>query len=150
MKEFFISIGSNIDPQNNVPRCIELLKLVFPGTRFSTVYETEPVGPSGKNKFWNLCAAIPASLPAADLQKKLRDIEEKLGRIRDPKNKFAARVIDADILPQPGYTEQAFIMIPLAEIAPGEKDPASGKTFRELAEKLRGQAASFKIAGDRP
>lgn len=146
MKLIYLSIGSNIQPEKNVPAAIELLKKAFPVTKISSIYETDPVGPTGKDKFWNLVLAIRSGDPAEILIKKLRGIEEELGRARS-ENKYAPRTIDIDVLPQAGYQQQAFIMVPLAEIAPEEKDAESGKSFGELAKKLdlKGQGRVLRI-----
>lgn len=131
MKRFLLSIGSNIAPQKNIPKCIELLKSQFRLIALSSIYETAPVGSEGP-RFWNLTAMIETPLDQENLLQTLKTIEKRLGRKRDPKNKFAPRTLDIDLLPQAGYLEQEFILIPLAEMAPNERDPESGKTFKEL------------------
>ncbi len=146
MNRYFLSIGSNIQPALHVPRCLKFLSEKFRVVKTSSVYETEPVGPVGKNKFWNLAVEIESELSHAELLHALRAIEESLGRKRDPKNKYAPRTIDLDILPQPDYQSAAFIMIPLAEIAPDVRDAETGDTFEQLAEKLKeGGRAAHKI-----
>jgi len=144
VKKYYLSIGSNIEPEKNIPACLTLLKTRYPSILFSQVYETDPIGPAGTAKFWNLAAVIATDDNAEGLREKLREIESQLGRVRSPHNRFLARVIDIDILPQPSYETQAFIMIPLAEIAPGAQDETTGKTFAELAEGLRSSASGFK------
>lgn len=143
-KIYYLSIGSNIQPEVNIPICLRLLRDSYPSVLFSQVYETDPVGPAGTAKFWNLAAAIKTSDDTAHLRIQLREIESKLGRVRSPDNRFLPRVIDIDILPQPEFTSHAFIMIPLSELAPSERDQATGKTFAELAEELRGTTSGFK------
>ena len=143
MNTFYLSIGSNLDPQKNIPAALDLLRKKFPKITFSAIYETDPVGPAGDQKFWNLAAKIETKLIRQRLFVELRRLEEKLGR-RRTSNKFAPRPIDLDILPQPEYQKQAFIVIPLAEIAPDEKDPATGKTFGELGREIKKWAKDFK------
>ena len=133
-KTFFISAGSNVEPQKNVPACLEILKKKFRVKAVSSIYETEPVSMTSDSKFWNLALAIESDLNPAELKKELRAIETSLGRVRDPKNKFAPRTIDLDLLPQPDYQKLSFVIVPLAEIAPREVDLESGKTFAELAQ----------------
>ncbi len=140
----FLSLGSNLSPEKFIPACIETLKQKFRVLKVSSVYETDPVGPTGKEKFWNLAVEIEPAADPAVLLKELRAVEESLGRKRDPFNKFAPRTIDIDILPQQDYQNQALIMIPLAEIAPEEKDRETGKSFRELAEKFREEKKSYR------
>lgn len=142
--KYYLSIGSNISPEKNIPLCLTLLKTRYPSICFSQVYETDPVGPAGSDKFWNLAASVVTSETQNALRENLRGIESQLGRVRSANNRFLPRVIDIDILPQPDYTAQAFIMIPLAEIDPLQREESTGKTFGELAESLRGSALNFK------
>ena len=144
MRNIYLSLGSNINPQKNVPACVQGLKDHFTVKKISSLYETDPVGPAGKNKFWNAIIQIESSLSSKALTEKLRTIESGLGRNRRTQNKFAPRTIDIDVLPQPEYQNQAFIMIPLAEISSGEKDPETGKTFSELAEQLKKSDFNFR------
>lgn len=133
---FFISIGSNIEPETYIPKCLRLLQKQFPGILFSSIYETAPVGTSHQKKFWNLAASFSSSTAENKIREGLKQIENLLGRTRDPQDKFAPRTIDIDLLPQKQYDRFAFIMIPLAEIAPDITDPGTGKTFRQLAEAI--------------
>ena len=143
MNTFYLSIGSNVEPEKYIPAGIAALKKRFPQIKISTVYETDPVGPAGPHKFWNLAAQIKTDLNREEIFGALREIETALGRTRS-QNKFAPRTLDLDLLPQAEYQEQAFIMIPLAEIAAEEKDAETGKTFGEIGNLLRKQAAEFK------
>jgi 2-amino-4-hydroxy-6-hydroxymethyldihydropteridine diphosphokinase len=134
MKKVFLSIGSNINPAVNIPRCLRLLREKFHLVKTSSIYETAPVGPAGTNKFWNLAIEIATDLDSDELKHELRHIESELDRVRDPADKFAPRTIDLDLLPQPEDEKQPFIIIPLAEIAPEDKAPETGKSYRLLAE----------------
>ena len=145
MSSVFLSIGSNIDPAKNIPDCLKILKEKFNVLKISPVYETDPVGPAGNRKFWNLAVEIENVLERKILTEKLRRAERVLGRVRDVKNKFVPRTIDIDILPQPDYQNQGFIMIPLADIAPKAEDPETGKSFQELAGKFRRILADGKL-----
>lgn len=136
MNRFFLSLGSNIDPQKHLPACLEILKSKFSVKKVSSIYETKPVGPAKGNNFWNAVVEIETPLSAAQLLKDVRIVEASLGRIRNPKDKYAPRTIDIDILPQADYQRQAFIIIPLAEIAPHDIDPESGRSFSALAKSI--------------
>lgn len=145
---YFLSLGSNIEPEKNISAAIKLLKKDFNLQKISSVYETDPVGPCREDKqmaeaqkFWNAAAEIEVPWTRTELIERLRILETSLGRKREA-NKFAARPIDIDVLPQNDYTTQAFIMIPLAEIAPDEKD--SEKSFAAFAEDLKQEAKNFK------
>jgi len=128
----YLNIGSNLEPEKNIPACLEILKKKFQVKKISSIYETDAVGMQGA-KFWNLAVAIEIQYDIKNLIEVLHRIEDEMGRKRDPGNKFSPRTIDLDIVPQPGYQKQAFIMVPLAEIAPEEMDEESGKSLMELA-----------------
>ena len=144
MSLYLLSLGSNIRPEKHIPQCIQALKKALNVERVSSIYETDPVGPTGPHVFWNMGIGIQSDLSRENLTKVLRKIEDALGRTRDAQNKFAPRTIDIDILPQQDYQRQAFIMIPIAEIYPEEKDPETNKTFRELAKELETQVQACR------
>ena len=116
MVDIFIGIGSNIEPQKNVSKGLELLRLKFPSIVFSRIFESEAVGFDG-DKFLNLVAKFelkdlnPNRSGSSDLVAKysssidqlcfliaeLKEIENQLGRKRGDK-KFSARNIDIDVL----------------------------------------------------
>lgn len=143
MSRVYLSLGSNIEPEKNIPAAIDLLIAKLKVTGVSSVYETDPVGPAGNKKFWDLAAAVETSLPLNELIQVLREIEADLGRKREA-DKFAPRTLDIDVLPQPGYQKLAFIVVPLAEIAPQEKDPETGKSFKDLAEGLKEETKNWR------
>jgi 2-amino-4-hydroxy-6-hydroxymethyldihydropteridine diphosphokinase len=133
VRAVFLSIGSNIQPEKNIPACIHILKKKFRVKSISSIYETKPVGMKGGRNFWNLAVEIRTPLDKKHLALALRGVEKSLGRRRRKRNKFVPRTIDLDPLPQKHYQKHAFIMIPLAEIAPRVRDPRTGKTLRALA-----------------
>ncbi len=144
IRKIYLSLGSNIEPEKYIPACLKTLKQNFSLQSVSSVYETDPVGVNTGSKFWNAAVEIKSDLEPEELGKAMREIETLLGRKRNPADKFAPRTIDIDILPQPGYQNMGFIMIPLAEIAPEEKDVETGKTFRELAEKFSEEKKKYR------
>ena len=144
MNRIFLSLGSNIQPAKYIPACFQKLKERFHVLKISPVYETTPVGPAGSFSFWNAVVEIETDLTGKNLSDALRSIEEALGRVRNPLNKFAPRTLDIDILPQPDYQNLAFIMIPLADISPDTLDPQTGKSFRELAQALAAEGKAFR------
>ena len=144
MKTFFLSIGSNIEPEKNIPACLSLLKEKFGLKNISSIYESEPVGPCEGQKFWNLAVEIQTGLTRLELQAALRKIEKILGRRRNSANKFAPRTIDIDLLPQENYQKLAFIIVPLAEIAPQVKDEATGKLWKALSREIKNSERELK------
>jgi len=140
----YISIGSNINKGVNIPSSLKALKQAFGELRLSSIYETEPVGFIG-DSFYNLVVRFESSLGAKEVAKLLRQIELDHGRARESQ-KFSARTLDLDLIlygnqiisdgrlqiPRDEIERYAFVLEPLAEIAPDEKHPISGKTFGEL------------------
>lgn len=150
MTPYYLSLGSNIEPEKHIPACLDLLKEKFAVRKISTIYETAPVGPAGTQNFWNLAVKIESDLTPEEITQTLRKIEESLGRRRNPQNRFAPRTIDIDLLPFPDYEKQAFVMIPLAQIEPEGTDRKSQKTFAEIAKDLKPKKGwAKKIRGPR-
>lgn len=133
MKVYLLILGSNIEPEKNMPLARKRLKAAFKDMLFSDFYETDPIGSAGTEKFWNAAGIIKTELSREDVSILLKKIESDLGRVRDPDNKFIPRTMDIDILPSEHWQQHAFIMVPLAEIAAEITDPETGKTFGELA-----------------
>ena len=135
MRAYLLILGSNIEPEKNMPLARTKLKVAFPDMLFSDFYETDPVGSVGPEKFWNAAGIIKTEISRDEVSLLVKKIESDLGRVRDPHNKFIPRTMDIDILPCSNWQNQAFIMVPLAEIAAEIIDPETGKTFGELAGK---------------
>lgn len=144
----YISIGSNIDKDKNILASLQALEQCFGKLVVSSVYETEPVGFSG-DVFYNLVVGFESDLEVKQIAKQLRQIELDNGRTRDSK-KFSARTLDLDLLlygdlivndgrlqiPRDEIERYAFVLEPLAEIAPTLKHPVSHLTYAELWEKF--------------
>ncbi len=109
-------------------------------------YESAPVPASDQPWFINGVASLATDLDSAALLRALHDIEAEFGRVRSVAN--AARVLDLDLLafgdevrsdpasppllPHPRLAERAFVLLPLAEIAPGWRHPVSGLSAAEM------------------
>ena len=129
----FIGVGANLDdPEAGVMRAIEALGRI-PGTRLiasSSLYRTAPVGYLDQPDFVNAVAELESRLDPPVLLKQLLSIEQSFGRKRSTRN--APRTLDLDMLlygdrqmrtknltlPHPRMAERAFVLVPLAEIAP--------------------------------
>lgn len=127
-----LSLGSNVgDKSSNIARALERLDLG--GARIlrrSADYRTEPWGPVEQDWFVNACALTRTELAPHDLLRLCHAVEEELGRTREVR--WGPRTIDIDILtydaltlhapsltiPHPRVLERAFVLFPLAEIAP--------------------------------
>lgn len=140
----FISIGSNIDKEIHVPSSLNALKKQFQKIVISSTYETKAVGFEGDN-FHNLIVQFDSSLDAKSVAKLLRQIELDHGRTRDSR-KYAARTLDLDLIlygdliindgrlqiPRDEIERYAFVLEPLAEIAPDLSHPVSHKSYAQL------------------
>ncbi len=138
----YLSLGSNIQPEVNLVKAIQLLQHYGKIEKISTAWESKSVGAAGPN-YLNVCMSIAASFDEAALkQKVLLPIEIELGRKRGA-NKFAPRTIDIDIVLfddrscDDKYWEQAFVVIPLAEIYPEYQNPLTHESIMETATRLR-------------
>lgn len=142
-----IAIGSNVEPEANVPNALALLRNICPIVSVSNFYWSEPLGPTGQPRFLNGSCRIRTRIPARKLKfDVLRGIEARLGRVRT-EEKYAPREVDFDIalygntitneaglqIPDPDIRLRPFLAIPLAEIAPDWVVPGTGTTLREIA-----------------
>jgi len=144
MPEIFVSIGSNVDRDHHIPQALRDLETRFGPLNVSSIYESQAVGFEG-DAFYNLVVSFDSGLPAQDIARMLSEIEALHGRTRESK-KFAPRTLDLDlilygdliltqgklILPREELTEYAFMLEPLAEIAPDRKHPVLGEGFGDL------------------
>ena len=158
MPRCWLSIGSNQDREASIRGAIDDLRSTFGDLILSNVYESPAEGFDGE-PFLNLVAGIDTNLSVGEIDRTLRAIEDAHGRIRGP-DKFAPRTLDIDLLtygqasgtldgrelPRCEILRYAFVLGPLAEVAPDEVHPGTGRSFRDLAEELM---PSFAGAGQR-
>lgn len=144
MPEVFLSIGSNINPEIHIPAALSDLVGLFGPLRISSTYETAAEGFEGP-PFHNLAVGFNSDRPPKDIADLLRDLEERHGRTRNSQ-KFSSRTLDLDlivygaaiindgklILPRDEIKRYAFVLEPLAEIAPNHRHPVTGETYAEL------------------
>lgn len=147
LHEAVILIGSNIEPETNVPLAIARLQESSELVRVSRIWETESVGSAGPN-FLNIAALVRCKQDAESLKEEiLRPIEDELGRVRTA-DKNAPRTIDLDIVLFDGQVledrlwEQPFIAIPVAELCPDIQNPANKQTLQQVAERLRFESSA--------
>jgi 2-amino-4-hydroxy-6-hydroxymethyldihydropteridine diphosphokinase len=138
----YLSLGSNIESEINLPKAINLLSEHGEFLKVSNAWESEAVGSDGPN-YLNACALFSTSLLYDELKNQvIHPIEARLGRQRTG-DKNAPRTIDIDIIlfdDQPcneKFWKQAFVVIPLAEIHPGFQNPLNQENILETATRLR-------------
>jgi 2-amino-4-hydroxy-6-hydroxymethyldihydropteridine diphosphokinase len=149
----YIGIGSNLGDRraNNLEAVERIAKL--PGTRVlraSSLYESEPLG-DARTWFVNSVIEIETEFPPDQLLKKLKAIEEAMGRKRVKGKRWGSRVIDLDILladqeiidrrslkvPHPELHKRRFVLMPLAELAPHVIHPQLGQSVSTLLATLK-------------
>src|SRR6266481_5819713 len=141
----YLALGSNMgDRRGNLAAALQRLREVVEISAISSIYETEPVGYLDQPRFFNIVCYGKTTLSAQELLKYAKDIEVAIGR--QPTFRNGPRPIDIDIIfydelcltqenlivPHPRMAERAFVLVPLAEIAPEAVDPGSGQTVQEL------------------
>lgn len=138
----YLSLGSNILPHLHLPKAVELLGQQLPLLAVSSVYETPPVGTSGKN-FLNAVVVAKTHLSPQQLKEDvLRPLESALGRQRS-EDKFAPRTIDLDIIAWDGKVidadtfRYAHLAVPLAEILHQYPLKSANRRIRSLAKQFQ-------------
>lgn len=140
----FISIGSNIDKEVHIPSSLKELNKQFNILIISSLYETKPIGFKGDD-FYNLVIQFNSSLEAKAIAKILKQIESNHNRTHDSR-KYAARTLDLDLIiygdliinegrlqiPRDEIEKYAFVLEPLAEIAPNFLHPIKQKSYVQL------------------
>jgi len=146
MAQVVTALGSNLNDRLSYMREAKafLEELSIKDALASSIYESEPVGPS-EFEFLNGVIIIETNLSPLDLLQEFKNFEHSHDRpTRYPK--WTPRTIDLDIIcyddlktqqdklviPHPEYSNRRFVLEPLAEIQPSFKDPVSGKSIKEL------------------
>ena len=144
MSSACLSLGSNIDPDANLRSAIAALRARFGSIQLSPVYRTGAVGFEGA-EFLNAAVVLETGLDPLALDAWLHALEDAHGRDRSGP-RFGDRTLDLDlvlfddrILDGPGHLQvprddlrHAFVLRPLAEIAPQRIEPRSGRTLAQL------------------
>jgi len=140
----YLNLGSNIEPELNLPKAIQMLREYGEIADTSRVWESKAVGINGPN-FLNACVLLLTDLQPVELKEQvIRPIEAKLGRIRYA-DKNAPRTIDIDIVLfdktplNTEYWSYAFVAVPLAELIPNFVHPVSGEKLSCFSEQVQGQ-----------
>ena len=144
MPTVYVAVGSNVEPERNLALGIRELRREFPDVRFSPWYRNRAVGFEGAD-FINLVAVFTTALPIDAVLARLHAIETLCGRPRDAP-RWAPRSMDLDVLlydelicdephlklPRPDLLKRAFMLGPLAVLAPELVHPTEKLTIGEL------------------
>ena len=144
MARVYVSIGSNIEREHNVRSGVRALEQRYGPLRLSPVYACPAVGFEG-DEFFNLVASFETDESAQAVDEALHAIEYQHGRVRGAQ-RFAPRTLDLDILtyddlilhegrlrlPRGEITRYAFVLKPLADLAPDARHPELGTRYAEL------------------
>jgi len=143
MAKIYISLGTNIDRAHYLKQGLTALTQIFSELTLSSLYESESVGFVG-NAFYNIVIGIRTDFSVTEVAKMLREIEFANGRSINAK-KFSPRTLDLDLLlyddlimaepaqiPRDEITKNAFVLWPLAEIAPQLKHPILQQSYHQL------------------
>jgi 2-amino-4-hydroxy-6-hydroxymethyldihydropteridine diphosphokinase len=159
-----IALGSNIDGPWGSPRqTLEeaMRRLDRDGmtvTHCSSLFETAPLGSVRQPNFLNAVVRLTTRLAPDELLGRLKKIEHAAGR--RPTGRWGPRTLDLDlldyhgigirtrrlVLPHPQIAKRPFVLVPLLQVAPRWRHPLSGKTARDLLEKLPRQTAGRLLA----
>lgn len=151
----YIALGSNLPsiaghPDATLAAALPQLASIGCITARSSLYSTTPVGLSNQPRFLNAVVALDTALTPRTLLAAILFIERLLGRDRAAAIPNGPRTLDLDILlygdlivsepgleiPHPRLAQRAFVLVPLAEIAPTLRDPRSGLTAAQLLSNL--------------
>ena len=154
----YVGVGSNLGNRHKVIQKAQELISAHPAVRFlrsAPIYETHPVGGPPQGPYLNTVVEAETTLQPRDLLNALQAIEQRLGRIVSAE-RWAPRPIDLDILlydelvmaepglaiPHPRMHERAFVLEPLAQLAPDAVHPLLKHTIVALRERLNASSST--------
>lgn len=155
--QVYIALGSNLGNKrrNLVTAAALLAERAGEVCAISSFYETEPWGFESEHSFLNAALMLETTLAPLDLLRLTQEVERELGRTAKTDSVYHDRLIDIDLLlygeevidqpglqiPHPLMHRRAFVMTPMAEIAPAVVHPVLGKTMKALSDLLESENA---------
>ncbi|MBD3609362.1 MAG: 2-amino-4-hydroxy-6-hydroxymethyldihydropteridine diphosphokinase [Gammaproteobacteria bacterium] len=144
MARVYLSLGSNINREQNIRGALHELHKLYGTLTISRVFESESVGFEG-DAFYNLAVGLDTDDDVLSINDTIHHIEDQFGRVRSGP-RFSSRTLDIDLLlydeliikqgklelPRDEITKNAFVLWPLAEIAPELIHPVLGISMHEL------------------
>ncbi|MCB9007185.1 MAG: 2-amino-4-hydroxy-6-hydroxymethyldihydropteridine diphosphokinase [Ardenticatenaceae bacterium] len=149
MQAIYLGLGTNLgDRAANLQAAVIGLAKELVITAVSPLYQTAPWGVTDQPDFINMCLAAETALSPIELLTFIKDLEVEIGRL--PSKRWGPRLIDIDLLfyanqiletenlkiPHPELAERAFVLCPLADIAPNFVHPVLRQTIAALAAKV--------------
>ena len=147
MHTIYLGLGTNLgDRVANLQAALAGLAREMAVTAVSPIYQTPPWGVTDQPDFLNLCLVAQTDLSPTELLTFVKSLEVEIGR--EPAKRWGPRLIDIDLLfyanqiietetlimPHPQIAERAFVLRPLADVAPDFVHPVLGKTIAELCD----------------
>jgi 2-amino-4-hydroxy-6-hydroxymethyldihydropteridine diphosphokinase len=143
MAQVYVSVGSNVDREQNISAALQALTERYGDLRQSSVYESAAVG-FDSAPFYNLVVGFSSQESPREIQGQLHDIEDRCGRQRTAT--LSARTLDLDlllyddlvltdgklVLPREDINQYAFVLGPLAEIAGSARHPVTGVSYADM------------------
>jgi len=157
-RDIYLGLGSNIEPQRHVSEALQVLSHHYGPLTVSTLYRSEPLGMAGPD-FINAVAGFTSDVALDALRARLKAVEREAGR--DHSKKLVGRELDLDLLlygqetisgrgfvvPRPDVLEYAFVLRPLAEIAPVGRHPVTGRTYAWHWQHFEGRRIALEPIG---
>lgn len=156
MPRVYVGIGSNIDRGNSIRGGVRELTSHYGRLTLSPVYESKAFGFKGEN-FYNLVAGFDSNESIEHIKQTLSRIESQFGRVHQ-ENSFSARTLDLDLLlygdavrhdgqvdlPHPDIRRYAFVLCPLADIAPDWRHPETNLSCAEMWRQFDGTGQEIR------
>lgn len=161
MPRAYVSLGSNLEPERHLAAALEEMRGRFSELLVSPTYRTAAVGFEGPD-FLNLAVGLETELSPQALDDWLHALEDRQGRRRGG-SRFSSRTLDLDLvlyddlvlrgeghleIPRPELVQHAFVLKPMADIAPQLVHPTLGRTLSRLWDEFAGVRAGLERLPD--